>query len=375
LAVVLLHIHIRMAIAGFSFQSQFPPWLFHLLFRNGNNGVSVFFAISGFLITSVTLRRFGSLGGINAGAFYRMRFARIAPLLLLVLLILSLLHLLQAPGFHIPPSKATLPRALFAALTFHLNWLEAVRGYLPPNWDVLWSLSVEEAFYFFFPFACLLMRTRLGKPLFFALLLALIVAGPFARTIWNSTDIAREKTYWGGMDCIAMGCLAALVVHRLRDGGKSQRAQQNRWWFTPLQVLGSLLLFFIALWPHSAVTRFIGRSGLDSTLLGLGACLVAIPAALNTVEGRRWTEPVRWLGRNSYEVYMTHEFIVVWAVAAYVKWQAGPRGAWILAMTAVASVLGAVVAKYYSEPLNKHMRGKKLFTGTAVGEEELQRAT
>ena len=48
-----------------------------------------------------------------------------------------------------------LPRALFSALTFHLNWLEAKTGYLPANWDVMWSLSVEEMFYLFFPLVCL----------------------------------------------------------------------------------------------------------------------------------------------------------------------------------------------------------------------------
>ena len=86
-----------------------------------------------------------------AGKFYRIRFARIAPLLLLLLAVLSLLHLGNVQGFRIPAKTTTLPRALFAALTYHLNWLEALHGYLPGNWDVLWSLSVEEMFYLFFP--------------------------------------------------------------------------------------------------------------------------------------------------------------------------------------------------------------------------------
>jgi peptidoglycan/LPS O-acetylase OafA/YrhL len=39
-------------------------------------------------------------------------------------------------------------------MTFHVNVLEATRGYLPGNWDILWSLSVEGMFYLFSPLLC-----------------------------------------------------------------------------------------------------------------------------------------------------------------------------------------------------------------------------
>jgi peptidoglycan/LPS O-acetylase OafA/YrhL len=144
LSVVLLHTWIRMHFPGSPVNQVMRGQLAHLLLRNGDNGVTVFFAVSGFLITLTSLRRFGSLRQMQPAKFYRIRFARIAPLLLLLLAVLSLLHLGYAQGFRIPAKVTTLPRALFAALTFHLNWLEAVHGYLPGNWDVLWSLSVEE---------------------------------------------------------------------------------------------------------------------------------------------------------------------------------------------------------------------------------------
>ncbi len=362
-----------MRLAGLSFQSQFPRWLFHLLFTNGNNGVSVFFAISGFLITSTSLRRFGALRNVNVRRFYRIRFARIAPLLVLVLLVLSILHLVHAQGFYILPSKATLPRALFAALTFHLNWLEAVRGYLPPNWDVLWSLSVEEVFYFFFPLVCLLTRVRAGRLLFSALLVCLVACGPFARTIWTANDIWREKSYLGGMDGIACGCLAALFVDWLvRRRGEQGTLSEG--WLRLSTIAGAVILFFVALWPRWTITLFIGRSGLDGTLLTLGTCLIAIPAALKRASGRGWSEPLRWLGRNSYEVYMTHEFIVVWAVAAYAKSQAGPQSVWIIAIALLSSLLGALVARYYSEPLNRYLRGGGSRSRTVAIGQEFQKA-
>ncbi len=119
------------------------------LFWNGANGVIVFFAISGFLITTMAIRRWGALSQVRIADFYRLRFARIVPLLVALLAVLSVLHLARVPWFVINPGRSTLPRALLAAATFHINWLESQRGYLPPNWDVLWSLSVEEVFYLF----------------------------------------------------------------------------------------------------------------------------------------------------------------------------------------------------------------------------------
>jgi peptidoglycan/LPS O-acetylase OafA/YrhL len=72
-------------------------------------------------------------------------------LLLMLLAVLSLLHFAHVKYFIVSAKTRGLGRAIVAALTFHVNLLEARRGYLPGNWDILWSLSVEEIFYIFFP--------------------------------------------------------------------------------------------------------------------------------------------------------------------------------------------------------------------------------
>jgi len=366
LAVVLLHIQLRMYFSGFSTRPMMPGWLFHLLFRNGDNGVTVFFAVSGFLITLTSLRRFGSLSQMRTTVFYRIRFARIAPLLLLILTILSVLHLVHAPGFRLNSAKVTLPRALFAALTFHLNWLEAVRGYLPANWDVLWSLSVEEMFYLFFPLICLLVfRLRGGMLIFIGLMLAFVAMGPFARTIWTSNPIWQEKTYLGGMDGIALGCLSALLLNRFvqRDPESPRR---NRRSLLLCEIVGVVLIAMIAFWPHWRWMHFVGATGLDGTILPLGACLVMVGAVARGRSGSRWIGPIRWFGRRSYEVYLTHEFIVVWGTALYVKCQRGPLWFWFAGMLLLTAPLGWVVAHYFSEPMNRKLRAPaRAETGTS----------
>ncbi len=356
IAVILLHGQIRLFYTySISIRTLLPPQIFHVLFRQGGNGVTVFFAISGFLITLTSLRRFGSLAKLRAKTFYRIRFARIAPLLFLLLAVLSVLHLVHAEGFVINRAGESLPRALFAALTFHVNWYEAVHGYLPANWDVMWSLSIEEMFYLFFPLACvLLVKRRHGMPIFVALLAALVVMGPFARTVWSTNEIWLGTSYLGGMSGIALGCLTALLMDWLQR-------RKPKWMsgklLLAIQIAGAAIMLTIVIWPPSPLMHFLGRSGTDDTMLGLGTCLVMLGSVLRGRAGHGWTAPVRWFGRHSYEVYLTHEFAVVWLTQLYVKVHRGSPLAWIAAEVAVAAVLGALVARGFSEPMNRWLRG------------------
>jgi peptidoglycan/LPS O-acetylase OafA/YrhL len=357
LSVVLLHAWIRMHFAGSPVNQVMRGWLAHLLLRNGDNGVTVFFAVSGFLITLTSLRRFGSLAQMRPMRFYRIRFARIAPLLLLLLAVLSVLHLVHAEGFRISAKTTTLTRALFSALTFHLNWLEAVHGYLPANWDVLWSLSVEEMFYLFFPLICVVvLRERRGMMLFVTFLLVFAAMGPFARTVWTTNPIWQEKTYLGGMDGIALGCLCALVTGRLLRRGEAWRARWSKR-LIGLEVVGAAMILLIAVWPPWHWMRYVGRSGVDGTVLAVGACLVMVGSVVRGRTGGRWTAPVRWFGRHSYEVYLTHEFVVVWGTMLYIKLRRGPLPLWFFGILLLTAPLGWLVAKYFSEPMNRRLRG------------------
>jgi len=150
LCVLMNHVNTRLRVNDIPYIEGFPEPLVHALTGNGQFGVQIFFAISGFLITSITLKRWGALQNVNVRDFYLLRLARIGSLLLALLAILSVLHFAGLQDFVVSARKGGLGRALLAALTFHVNVLEAHRGYLPANWDVLWSLSVEEMFYLFF---------------------------------------------------------------------------------------------------------------------------------------------------------------------------------------------------------------------------------
>ncbi len=85
------HVNMRLRGAKVPYTHGLPDQLVSFLVWNGQHGVQIFFAVSGFLITTTALNRWGE--GIDILAFYRLRFARIAPLLLALLVILSCLDL------------------------------------------------------------------------------------------------------------------------------------------------------------------------------------------------------------------------------------------------------------------------------------------
>jgi peptidoglycan/LPS O-acetylase OafA/YrhL len=91
--------------------------------------------------------------------------------------------------------------------------------------------------------------------------------------------------------------------------------------------------------------------------LPLGACLFMIASGARRAAGRAWTAPVRALGRVSYEVYLTHELVVIAATQAYAAIQRGPLALWFAAVVVLAMGLGWLVARYASEPWNRRLRG------------------
>lgn len=364
IAVILIHIAVLAPFAKVSLLPNTPAWVTYPLFWNGINAVKVFFVLSGFLITMTSLKRFGSLAELQPSRFYRLRFARIAPLLLLVLALLSALHLLHVPGFTLNTQKVSLTTAIIGALTFTINWVMAWRGFLPMGWDVLWSLSVEEMFYFVFPVVCLLMRPRKNLKPFVLVLLAFVVMGPFARTVWTTNVLWQLWSYLGAMDGIAIGCLTALLTHHLQQRGRQSKAVLNA-----LQVGGVALMLVVLLWPHvpglpligPAFTHSLRKTGLDGTILYLGTAMVALASALRGKTGTIWTAPLRWCGRLSYEIYLTHQFVLMLAIGLFQ--QARQRDnfpLWMAGMVLVSLATGWIFARFYTGPLNEWIRGAGL---------------
>lgn len=303
--VLMNHINIRVLGADVPYTEFLPAQLLHVLVWNAQLGVQMFFAVSGFLITSISIRRWGSLSQISPRAFYLFRFARIGPLLFLLLAVLSGLHFAHAHNYVVTAKTGGLGRAVLATLTFHVNELEIHRGYLPSNWDILWSLSIEEMFYLFFPLASLLFggKKLFGRNIVFpALLLVFVVLGPFGRTLFaHGSEIAEEYSYLGGMEGISLGCLTALIV-------SSRRFSRRALW--SLGTAGTVIVSASLLFSRQAYSGWLGTTGLNFTLLGVGTCLFIAATAQTEWRSPRMVAPLVRIGRYSYEIYLTHMFVV-----------------------------------------------------------------
>jgi peptidoglycan/LPS O-acetylase OafA/YrhL len=352
--VLMNHVNMRLMFARVPYTAGLPRELVSSLIWNAQYGVQIFFAVSGFLITSTALRRWGVLSRVSLRDFYVLRFARIAPLLVSLLAVLSILHVANIHDFVIPATRASLGQALFAALTFHVNVLEARHGYLPGNWDVLWSLSVEEMFYLFFPLVCVVLRRTKWLVAF---LLTFVVLGPFARTVWShGNPVWQEYSYLGGMDAIALGCLAAISVARGR--------RFSRLVLWTIGGAGVGLLTFVLAHPFWVHAMDYPRNGLDMTIIALGTCFVIVAAAETRWRSPRVLGPFLLLGRRNYEIYLTHMFVVFAALHIFLatgKLMAGVP-LFFLGVILFGAGLGELVARFYSEPMNRWLR-KRLGDG------------
>jgi peptidoglycan/LPS O-acetylase OafA/YrhL len=348
LLVVIHHLELRVRLEHTALAAWVPGRLLSALGHNGYESVFVFFVISGFLIAGNALSRWGSLDRIDARAFYGRRFARIVPCLLALVAVLSVLHLLAVHDYTITHANQSLPRAVLAALGLHLNWYEGQTGWLPGGWDVLWSLSIEEVFYLAFPLICLgVRRDWMLLPALVLLSLSL----PFTHAALAGNEIWQEKAYLPGMAAIATGVLGALLARtrpiRSRPGARMS-------WLCGLAGLVAVLLCEKWLW---AVLRDGTLLVLTlSTLLVLLACHAKPPRALR---GLGWLES--W-GRLSYEIYLSHMFVVFAVVRLYRF--AGARAdlgyLWYVPTVAACWLLGELIARGLSQPSDRWLRARLL---------------
>jgi peptidoglycan/LPS O-acetylase OafA/YrhL len=347
LLVVVHHIALRIPLKDGWLEQWLPRSLLNAFVYNGYEAVFLFFVVSGFLIAGNALERWGSLAAIDLRAFYVRRGARILPCLLLLVGVLAAFHTLGLAEFTIEGEGQSLPGAIAAVFGFYLNWYEGMTGYLPGNWDVLWSLSIEEVFYLGFPLLCLLVR----KPAQLLLLLGLLALSlPMTRAALDANAIWQEKAYLPGMAAIATGVMAALLARRFAAGA---RARQLLCAFGCAGIAGNLL-FGGLLWP------LLGNGLVLGLTLSAGVLLFALHGdTARAPQGTRWLTS---MGRLSYEIYLSHMFVVFATVALYHQLGADPFFGflWYAPVVLLCWLLGALIAHTWSIPCDRALRRRLL---------------
>lgn len=318
------------------------PWL-HIIARNGSYGVTIFFVISGFLITRNALGRWGQLGDIPPASFWLLRLARIMPTLVLTLIAVDGLALAGLPLFgNRAGSAVSLWTTNAAALGAWMNVLIIREGWINYPLGVMWSLSVEMAFYLLFPLACVLLRR--GARLL-ALAALLIVIGPLYRLANQGDAEAWLYGYLACFDAIAIGCCAAVLSRR------------HTWPALRLPVVRPLVgLAMAALyvaWP-------IGQSNaFGASAMALGAAVLlfgvsALPPSSPSLPRRLLMR----CGRDCYEIYLLHLLVLgllrVWLPPT--QWQGEVRLGLLFLCVSGSCLLGALVSRCYSTPSDRGLR-------------------
>lgn len=332
-----------------------PAGVVRALGQHGNYGVTIFFTISGFLITSNVLQRWGSLDRIDLRSFYALRAARILPPLLPALAVIVVLGCLGLPSFdntngdHVSPATPFV-LGVGSVLTFWHNVLMQSEGYFNYCLNVYWSLSVEEMFYLLMPLCCLLLRRQW---LFVLAGLLVIGAAPFYRAAHADNEIYYMYGYLACFDAIAIGCLAALLAQHVVLAAAPSRLL--RW--------GSLLVM------GAVYLRGFGGAeawGFTAMALATAAFLLGAAPAGAAAHGRRWSAPWRWLGRHSYELYLYHIIVLAALRDVVEKSQLdyATRLPLLVLFMSLSCALAALVARYVSEPANRGLRQRWLGSST-----------
>ena len=295
-------------------------------------GVTVFFFLSGYLITTLLRIEFERSGDLSLRGFYIRRAFRIWPLFYLVLIAATLLTALGAYGPP-PPLDAGLIFMQFAhlanyAITEH-GWSF---GRAQGTW-VYWSLAVEEHFYLVLPVVYLAMlKARLRPERQAAIFLALCLA----TLVWRFVlvfgfDAPKERMYVATdtrIDSILFGCVLAVVFNPVLD-----RAPCGESWLKYLWApLGIVLL----------VVSFVPRQPwFDQTLRYTLQGVALLPVFLVAVRYPQWLPCralnlpwVRLLGVLSYAIYLVHTVVI----ELVERWVRSPLALTLLATAATLAV-------------------------------------
>lgn len=292
--------------------ANFPKAL-HPLLHLGELGVRIFFVISGFLITSLLLNEQRKKDSISLINFYQRRIFRIFPALYGYI---GCISLLAAVGV-----VTLLPNDLLYANTYSINY------HWPRSWFLghLWSLSVEEQFYFLWP--AILCFAGSGRA--FKIAFGVVAIAPVSRlSMWYLAPSLRmnmDSHFQTVADALAVGCLLAGMRPRLADWRTYQRFLRSPAFF----LVPITLLVIRATADHPRIYYSLGAT---VEILCIALCVdrcvtISIGAIARMLNSRSlgyigvlsyslylWQQP--FLNRASTSIYTSFPINIILAFAA-----------------------------------------------------------
>jgi peptidoglycan/LPS O-acetylase OafA/YrhL len=317
----------------------------------GYLGLTVFFFLSGYLITTLLRMELDRTGRISLKQFYLRRTFRIFPPMYVVLSVACALPLLGVVRGSVHASTVAIQAAHLTNYYIIQNgWWE---GIAPGTW-VYWSLAVEEHFYLFFPLLYIgLVRYVPWRKKQALVLLGLCIAVLAWRCfLVFGLHASRDRVYLASdtrIDAILVGCILAIWKNPVLDEEETFDDMSLARWWLPLG-LGMVMTSIVVRVPEFEQTF---RYSLQS--FGMLPLFVACI---------RWHDrgfvrlldwgPVRYLGVISYSLYLMHTSLL-WLLDERAKrMPLFPRG--ILAFL-ILLALGTLMYRYVEQPSLRLRRG------------------
>jgi peptidoglycan/LPS O-acetylase OafA/YrhL len=297
---------------------------FHLGFGwapGGLLGVGIFFTLSGYLITDILLSQLSERGKIDLLRFWGARARRLLPALFLMLAIVTAWVTIFGPA---QPDQYR--KAVVSAVFYVNNWEQIFANvsyfarFAPEGpLNHLWSLSVEEQFYIFWPFLLslgvkLVHERPLAsgvRPRLALLALVLAVISTIEMAILYHPSLDPSRIYYG-TDTRAGGLLFGAALAMVWPSRRLNRriTPQARNTLDALGVLG-LTIIALMIWQVGEFDRFLYQGGF--VVLSLATVMVLMPLThpacrLGKIVG---APPLRWVGVRSYGIYLWQTPIIV----------------------------------------------------------------
>jgi peptidoglycan/LPS O-acetylase OafA/YrhL len=343
---------------------------------NGYVGVDLFFALSGFLITTLLYEEWDRTGGISLKRFYGRRARRLLPALGLMIVLALLIDMTCYSMTGWPFAWKALTSVLFVnnwlAATGHANEL----GSLNPTW----SLAQEEQFYLVWPLVLIMLLRRGARPQVVAgvLLVAiglLMISAPTATGHGAGQGYSVYYSPAARAAELLFGCLGAVTWrHRLLGIPQAVKLRlpvdivatltRRRLW-RALFALVLAYLFVLLLFNYQLTTEQVY----------LSACLLAVPLIINLVGTPNsllaraiGCPPLRFLGRVSYALYLFH------LLARNVVYHYMPNGnLYVNAFLTISLSVGAAAVSWKIVESRVLTRGRRTQTPVRTGRQPVGR--
>jgi len=307
----------------------------------GGLGVTIFFFLSGYLITTLLMDERERSGRIDIGKFYLRRAFRLFPSLLVTLVIAYSLVILGLLNGGISWA-GVLAQLLYFANYYGLffdpgNTTAAGTG-------ILWSLAVEEHFYMVYP-AVLVGLLALGlsrRRIVVVLAMACLAVLAWRMYLANLPNFESERTYYSSdtrIDSIVFGCLLALAANpRSAKAGTSNPFLELT--SATLLAAAAIVMAMTITWrdPYFRETFRYSLQGLALMPVFYFAikCAARFPF---TLLNRPW---VARIGVYSYAMYLVHH-IVINVIEKNAPWLATAKPLLVLATFAIAMLYAAIL--------------------------------